>query len=482
VAITSRPEEAKVIEPPPPPDPPPQAVPPNPPAPPAKRGLRAGMLALGVLVAGAIGAVVWGTQHRDYLCDHFHLFCDPEVLAYHQAKDCAAPKACGVSEACLANYRNTYPNGRFSAELDDIAIKKGRPCPTDTAPPAPAIDQEKVAYDHVVACTSSVTCGASACAADYRQSFANGTHRADVDRIVSQKDAACRAEATEKEVYDQAVGCARPRTCGALECIADYRRSYPNGRYKAQIDQIAQSPSAAACVDREKVEFDQADACARSKSCGALDCLAPYRRDYPNGRFKAQIDQIAQQISQQPKAQACPDLDREAYDRAEKCSQPLQCGANHCLIEYRRDFPNGNYRSLIEQIGATKGPDCPIRPTLPQDTTPDNTSSLPPFLRRTNEDPRMDCGKARVPIEQMICADGDMARFNGDLQRAYDSRRATLPPSGRDRLKQEERDWIDQRNSSCNAPPSGTWSETDLRKLKNCFIEKTQARTNELQR
>jgi uncharacterized protein YecT (DUF1311 family) len=419
----------------------------------------------------AIGAVVWGTQHRDYLCDHFHLFCDPEVVAYHQARDCAAPKACGVSEACLANYRNTYPNGRFSAELDDIAIKKGRPCPTDTAPPAPAVDQEKVAYDHVVACTSSVTCGASACAADYRQSFANGAHRADVDRIVSQKDAACRAEATEKEVYDQAVGCARPRTCGALECIADYRRSYPNGRYKAQIDQIAQSPSAADCVDREKVTFERADACARSKSCGAMDCIADYRRDYPNGRYKGQIDQIAQS----PAAALCPDLDREAYDRAERCAEPLRCGANHCLAEYRRDFANGKYRSLIEQIGTLKGPDCQ------RDQTPPPPPPLPPFVPiQPGDDPGIRNCNARnlEPIAQMICKDSDMARANGELQKAFEARlKSTNDTSG---LRNSERAWIEQRDRDCAIPPSGNWEINDLRRVKNCFLDKTRARTDEL--
>jgi uncharacterized protein YecT (DUF1311 family) len=455
------------------PDPPP--VPPRPPKPPVPWGRRAAMLAMAVLVVGGLSAVYWGKQHREYVCDHFHLFCDPEVVAYHEARDCAAPKTCGASE-CLVRYRETYPNGRFSTQINQIAVDKGRRCDNDS----PQSDPEKTAYDRVQACAVSRTCGASVCVTEYRQSFPNGAHKADVDRIVAEKGADCvdpsaaAAAAAEKEVYDQAVGCARPRTCGALECVADYRRRYPNGRYKAQIDQIA-AQKGATCEDPlEKAEYDRADACARSKSCGALDCIADYRRDYPNGRYKAPIDRIAQS----PSAALCPDLDREAYDRAEHCAEPLRCGADRCLIEYRRDFPAGKYRPMIDQIAALKGAEC--EPSIRSQT--ETTNPLPPFVRRTTEDPDMDCAKARLPIEQMICADGDMASANGELQKAYRRKRAPMSQSARDRLVSEEKDWIGQRDGGCGVPPSGNWSETDLRKVKNCVIEKTQERTNELQR
>lgn len=482
VSAPQPPVETKIVTSPPTvkvPDPPPSGPPPlvlqplQPPPPTARRGLRAAMLALAVLVVGAIGTVYWGTQNREFLCDHFHLLCDPEVVAYHEARDCAAPKACGASE-CLAHYRDTYPNGRFSSQVDQIAVDKGRPCVADT----PRTDPEKVAYDRVLTCAASRTCGASVCVTDYRQSFPNGAHKADVDRIVAEKGADCidpaaAAAAAEKEVYDQAVGCARPRTCGALECVADYRRRYPNGRYRARIDQIA-AQKGATCEDPvEKAEYNRADACARSKTCGAVDCIADYRRDYPNGRYRAQIDQIAQS----PSAALCPDLDREAYDRAEHCAQPLRCGADHCLIEYRRDFPNGKYRPLIDQIGAMKGPACaPPPPVTPP--SPD----LPPINHRTNEDAGLNCGKADLePIEQMICADADMARANADLQKLYFQKRRQLPNNdARKDLYDQEMNWIDRRNADCGVPRAGTWSEIELRRLKTCFIDHTRARVNEL--
>jgi uncharacterized protein YecT (DUF1311 family) len=441
--------------------------------PPRKWGWRAALLAV---VALAAGAVIWGSQSRNYLCDRFGLFCDPELVAYRDAQSCAAPKTCGASE-CVARYRDHYPNGRFKAQIDELAVSKGRACVVEVPRP----DPERLAYDRVTACAEPKSCGASVCVTEYRQSFPNGAHKADVDRIVAQKGADC-VDTTEKEVYDQAVGCARPRTCGGLECVAEYRRRYPNGRYKADIEQIA-TQKGVACLDPvEKATYDRADACARPKTCGALDCLADYRRDYPNGRFKAEIDRIAQL----PKAVPCPDLDKEAYDRAERCATPLRCGADHCLVEYRRDFSNGRYRSLIEQIGTLKGAACQPTPTpsLTATATPTNSPSptatetpLPPFVAaRPGDDARITCGPE--PIAQMICKDSDMARANGELQQAFAAKRGRMRDASD--LVTDERAWIARRNRECGAPPSGSWEINDLRKLKNCVLDMTRARINEL--
>src|SRR5262249_38685538 len=70
-------------------------------------------------------------------------------------------------------------------------------------------------------------------------------------------------------------------------------------------------------------------------------------------------------------------------------------------------------------------------------------ATLPPLLRRTSENPGFDCGRVDLqPIEQMICLDGDLARVNGDLQRAFDIKRRSLSPVARTALIADERDWI----------------------------------------
>src|SRR5579859_848227 len=397
-------------------DPPP---PPKPPGPPPNWGLRALLFGALALVAGAAYAAYCGAHNRDQLCDRYNLFCDAEVIAYHAAQSCAASKSCGAS-SCVESYRNTYPNGRFKSEIDDIAVRKGRPC-QETLPP-PREDPERLAYERVMACAAGKTCGASVCTTEYRQMFPNGAHKADVDQIVAQKGGDC----AEKDVFERAVSCALPKSCGAGECLAEYRRRFPNGPHKADIDQIALSP--------------------RGQSCAPV-----------------------------------PDLDREAYDRAVRCAAPLGCGADHCLIEYRRDFANGRYRALIEQIGTQKGAACQQQQ---QQAQPD---LLPPFVRRTNEDAGINCARTNLePIAQMICADADMARANHDLQIQFDqaaqslrgnSRRGTPEERG---FRDREKEWIESRDQQCNIPKSGTWSEMDLRRLKGCFLDKTRARINDL--
>jgi uncharacterized protein YecT (DUF1311 family) len=75
----------------------------------------------------------------------------------------------------------------------------------------------------------------------------------------------------------------------------------------------------------------------------------------------------------------------------------------------------------------------------------------------------------------MICRDSDMGRANGELQRVYDSR-ARSPAEKRD-----EAAWIQDRDRDCNIPQKGShWDIDALRRVKNCFVERTRARMNEL--
>jgi uncharacterized protein YecT (DUF1311 family) len=445
------------------------------PPPPVNWLLRILIAAAIVLMAGAAYAAYWTSQHRDLVCEQHGWFCDPELVAFRSAQSCAASKTCGAG-TCVASYRNTYPNGRFRAQVDEIAVSKGMPCPEP-----PRDDPEKRAYERVTTCAASKTCGASTCVTEYRQLFPNGAHKADVDQIMATKGIDC-IDSTEKEVYDQAVGCARPRTCGALECVAEYRRRYPAGRYKAQIDQIAVAQNARACADPvEEDVFERAASCARPKSCGADECLGEYRRRYPNGRHKADIDQIAQS----PKAQACPDLDKEAFERADRCAAQLRCGADHCLIEYKRDFANGNYRAQIDRIAAQKGPACVVQPSPTPTSTASPSPDLPPLVpRRASDDPEFNCSRANLePIEQMICKDGEMARANGELQRTFNNAVKPLRGTPNERpFRDRESDWVRERNQQCNIPESGSWNDMDLRRLKTCFLDKTRARINDLLR
>lgn len=495
------------------------------------------LAAIGVLAL----AVVMGALNRPYLCDHFGLFCDAEARAYQAAESCAKPISCGAN-TCIADYRRAYPEGRYKAQIDRISTTKGAACPDPAelaayeratscaapkscganecfadyrrlfpegahkaeieklsaqkgdvcpVPPAP-VDIELQLFEKAKACAAPKSCGANECLAEYRRAYPNGRFKAQIEQISMEKGIDCGE--LERRVYDKARQCAAPKMCGANECLAEYRRLYPNGQFKSQIDQIS-SQKGIDCgeLERDRAAYEKADRCARSLSCGALACVTDYRRDFPNGRFREQIDQIAGA----PKAQECINsLEREAYERAETCARPLSCGALSCVTEYRRDYPNGRFKLQIDQILELKGIPCTPTPPSPTPTptpppppptptpTPPPQPPLPPFRPIAGEYPGFTCATLRnpEPIEEMICADGDFARENGELQRAFDSRMARLGPAEKTRLRQEERDWITRRDSECNIPHRGTpWDEMALRKVKTCFLEKTRTRRNELQ-
>lgn len=264
----------------------------------------------------------------------------------------------------------------------------------------------------------------------------------------------------------------------------------------------------------EETAYHDAQSCAAAKTCGASECVAHYRDAYPNGRFNKQIDDIAVEKGRPcyappgpipgPRPGPGPDADRAAYEQATQCAQALSCGAEYCLMDYRHDFPAGRYRAEIDAISRAKGGVCPPpspqptpfpTPSFPTQTpspqpspfpiqrpspqpSPSLSDTLPPFVPIRPDDYTgiRDCNSPRLePVAQMICRDSDMGRANGELQRVYDSR--TRSPAE----KRDEAAWIQDRDRDCNIPQKGSpWSIDDLRRVKNCFLERTRARSSEL--
>jgi uncharacterized protein YecT (DUF1311 family) len=94
--------------------------------------------------------------------------------------------------------------------------------------------------------------------------------------------------------------------------------------------------------------------------------------------------------------------------------------------------------------------------------------------------PGTDCNKAVKPVEQMLCYDGDLARADGELLGIYNRKRASV--ADKEALRRNELEWISRRDSECNVPPSGNWTETQLRQAKNCLLQKIRDRMDELSR
>jgi hypothetical protein len=69
------------------------------------------------------------------------------------------------------------------------------------------------------------------------------------------------------------------------------------------------------------------------------------------------------------------DAETLAVTKAQQCSAIRDCGAWVCLADYRRNFPAGRYRSVIDQISTAKGTACRSSIDLPSSSTPSSDTS-----------------------------------------------------------------------------------------------------------
>jgi uncharacterized protein YecT (DUF1311 family) len=296
-------------------------------------------------------------------------------------------------------------------------------------------DQETLAFREVESCSRGKTCGAGSCTAPYLSRFPSGAHIAEVNRINHDAGAACVDD--EKEVFDRAVGCANEReqsrnVCGVAACFDEFKSRYP-GSTRLNAEQTRLQRNVSACTDRtrEKATFDEANRCAISSPCDTT-CFRAYRARYPNGFFRDDME--------------------TAMTRA---------------------------RALCVPPPVVTSP--PVVTTPPIVAQPPPLVTLPVIRRRGPDDvPSTNCSKATKPVEQMLCYDGDLARADGELGDAFKQKRRTSGDTNA--LRQSEIDWIARRDSECGIPPSGTWTEMDLRRAKNCLLQKTYERRDELNR
>ncbi len=80
------------------------------------------------------------------------------------------------------------------------------------------------------------------------------------------------------------------------------------------------------------------------------------------------------------------------------------------------------------------------------------SASAQNLIPRTTERPSFDCDKARAPIEVLICADADLAKWDARLGHAYNNRARQLGTSERKALLQERRQWAVFRRTEFQIP------------------------------
>lgn len=99
---------------------------------------------------------------------------------------------------------------------------------------------------------------------------------------------------------------------------------------------------------------------------------------------------------------------------------------------------------------------------------------------RTTQQPSIDCNKRNEPVEELLCADADLAAWDGRMGQVYRNRREVLSQADRRTLVQSQRDWINMRDATCKVPKAGSWSAMDLAPAKPCILQMTRRRAAEL--
>jgi uncharacterized protein YecT (DUF1311 family) len=104
------------------------------------------------------------------------------------------------------------------------------------------------------------------------------------------------------------------------------------------------------------------------------------------------------------------------------------------------------------------------------------TSRAQSLLPRGSEQPSFDCSKARTAPARLICADGELARLDGELGTAFQNRKAQLSPADASALVADELAWIRDRNASCDLVGKNDAAIDVLATSKPCLANAIQQR------
>jgi uncharacterized protein len=107
----------------------------------------------------------------------------------------------------------------------------------------------------------------------------------------------------------------------------------------------------------------------------------------------------------------------------------------------------------------------PDRPSPVVSTTPTQEAKPADVSLRG---PSFDCGDATTPVETAICADGTLSTLDAEMGDAYASARRRADTAGRYQLRNEQRQWIRDRNRRCGEP-------VDVACLRNALASRRDA-------
>jgi uncharacterized protein len=98
------------------------------------------------------------------------------------------------------------------------------------------------------------------------------------------------------------------------------------------------------------------------------------------------------------------------------------------------------------------------------------------LVPRGSEQPSFDCSKARTAAARLICADGELARLDGELGTAFQNRKAQLSPTDASAFVADELAWIRDRNTRCDLVGKNDAAIDLLTTSKSCLASAIQQR------
>jgi uncharacterized protein YecT (DUF1311 family) len=102
------------------------------------------------------------------------------------------------------------------------------------------------------------------------------------------------------------------------------------------------------------------------------------------------------------------------------------------------------------------------------------------LIPRTGQNPSVDCNRTNEPIENLLCADADLAEWDGRMGQIYQRKLRQLSSDDQRSFRQRQREWLNIRDATCRVSKSGSWNAADLAPAKPCILQMMKQRVAEL--
>lgn len=100
----------------------------------------------------------------------------------------------------------------------------------------------------------------------------------------------------------------------------------------------------------------------------------------------------------------------------------------------------------------------------------------PYLVPRGSEQPSFDCAQAKTATARLICADGELARLDGELGVAFQKRKSQLAASDQTKFVAGELSWIRDRNQRCGLVGTIDATIEELAASKPCLLSAIRER------